>query len=264
MSEVNKIIAIIPARDGSKSITHKNVQMLNDMPLFVHSIEIAAEIKNISEVFLLTNNSWYADIARLYGAKVPYLRSKDSSSDFARDSLVIQEFFERQSIFKAHDNLLIIWLRPTHPFRQAEIVNTLVSNFVRGNFCSARSISVSKQTPYKMWTITDSGALTRVVGEQSDDFHNAPRQNIPRTYWQNGYLDIFYPCYIQQQTCRIHIEKIGPLLMDESDFLDVDLDYPEDFINAEKKGLKLINSRSKAKMLENRFIGGIDHKRYGS
>jgi hypothetical protein len=52
--------------------------------------------------------------------------------------------------------------------------------------------------------------------------------------------------------------------MDESDFLDVDLDYPEDFINAEKNGLKIINRSSKVQMLENRFIGGIDHKRYGS
>jgi CMP-N-acetylneuraminic acid synthetase len=234
------------------------------MPLFVHSIKIAAEIKNISEVFLLTNNSWYADIARLYGAKVPYLRSKDSSSDYARDNLVIREFFERQSVIKAHHNPLIIWLRPTHPFRQAEILNKLVSNFATSNFCSARSISVSKQTPYKMWSITDNGALTRVVGEQGDDLHNAPRQNIPKTYWQNGYLDIFYPCYIQKQTCRIHIGKIGPLLLDESDFLDVDLDYPEDFINAEKIGLKIINRSSKAQKLGNRFIGGIDHKRYGS
>lgn len=264
MNTQNKIIALIPARDGSKSIKHKNVQSLNNLPLFMHSINVAKASKNINEIYLLTNNLWYADIARFYKVKVPYLRSGLSSNDIAEDKSVLAEFIKHFKIEKYDESTIFVWLRPTHPFRETKIVDKAIDKFIESNFCSMRTVSLAKQTPYKMWKIYENNRLSRVIGEIEDGKHDAPRQTLPTVYWQDGYLDIFYPCAIKGSPCQLHDAQIGAIVSEEPVELSIDLDYPEDFQNAFKM---FDNQNSKGDInlhSLNRKMDGKDVKRYGS
>ena len=74
-----KILALIPARSGSKTIPHKNIKMYRDKPLIAHSIEVAKQSKYINDIVVSTDSEKYANISKYYGARVPYLRPKEIS-----------------------------------------------------------------------------------------------------------------------------------------------------------------------------------------
>jgi len=259
----HKVIALIPARDGSKSIIHKNVQRLGNSPLISYSINSALNSKKIDEVYVLTNNSWYADVARECGAKVPYIRSKETSSDFASDKLVVKEFMSHFNIKFDDLSIVLVWLRPTHPFRSLSLIDLSIDIFLNENFCGMRSVKLSTQTPYKMWTLEENFALRRVVGEQEDELHNFPRQLLPPVYWQDGFIDLSYPCDFQTARCSLHKEKIGGILLDQSENLSIDLDYPEELELAESK-IRSSNSELSLSTYYKRLISGADDERYGS
>jgi CMP-N-acetylneuraminic acid synthetase len=258
-----KVIALIPARDGSKSISHKNVQRLGNSPLISYSINSALNSKKIDEVYVLTNNTWYADIARESGAKIPYIRSKETSSDFASDKDVVKEFMSHFGIKLDDLSIVFVWLRPTHPFRSEALINSSIDIFLKANFCGMRSVSFSSQTPYKMWTLEENFALRRVVGDKEDDLHNSPRQLLPRVYWQDGFIDLSYPCDYQTSHCSFHSEKIGGILLDQSENLNIDLDYPEELELADSK-IRNSNSEFSVSTSYKRLITGVDDERYGS
>ena len=86
-----KNLAIIPARSGSKGVPDKNIRELNDKPLLAYSIESAINSEIFSEVMVSTDSEKYADIAKKYGASVPFLRSDENSNDTADSWSVVKE-----------------------------------------------------------------------------------------------------------------------------------------------------------------------------
>ena len=86
---ISKVLAIIPARSGSKGILHKNIRLLGKHPLFSYSIGAASICKNIDRVIVSTDSLEYANIAQKYGAEVPFLRPANLSRDTSTDN----EFF---------------------------------------------------------------------------------------------------------------------------------------------------------------------------
>jgi hypothetical protein len=230
----------------------------------MQSINVSKASKNINEIYLLTNNLWYADIARFYKVKVPYLRSGLSSNDIAEDKSILAEFIKHFKIEKYDESTIFVWLRPTHPFREAKIVDKAIDKFIDSDFCSMRTVSLAKQTPYKMWKIHENNRLSRVIGEIEDRKHDAPRQTLPKVYWQDGYLDILYPCAIKGSPCQLHGAQIGAIVSEEQVGLSIDLDYPEDFQNA----FKMFDNQNRIDDVNlhplNRKIDGKDVKRYGS
>jgi CMP-N,N'-diacetyllegionaminic acid synthase len=121
-----KFIAIIPARSGSKGFIDKNTMSLNGTPLFTHSIRFANKLSFIDDVLFLTDSEDYAKIAKIHGASVPYIRSKNSSSDTAMEEDILIELSSKISF---DDNTHILWLRPTHPLRDLEKFEDAYSMF---------------------------------------------------------------------------------------------------------------------------------------
>ena len=80
-----KVLAIIPARSGSKSVPHKNIRLINGKPMLAYSIEHAKESKYINRIILSTDSEEYAAIGREYGAEVPFLRPAEYATDTALD-----------------------------------------------------------------------------------------------------------------------------------------------------------------------------------
>lgn len=260
---VGKVFALIPARSGSKSLKDKNIQNFLGMPLFLHSIKVAQSCDQVYKVFLSTDSKLYVDIASENGFYSSYLRSFESSSDKARDIVVISDFLSRKFATESVNPLvdMILYLRPTFPIRNSEFIDKSIIDFRSQTFSMARSVRESSETPFKMWHVSDNGGLFRVVGSIQDEMHDSPRQDLPKTYWQDGYLDIFRICCLVS-SCEEH-DGIQAVFSPQ----DLpDIDYGDELIKAESD---LNNSSSKMTSgtdfrIHDRSFRAIDPERYSS
>ena len=204
-----KIIAIIPARSGSKSIKNKNILKYKGKHLIFHSIKIALKSKFVDRVLVSTDSEKYAVISRRYGAEVPFLRpkkiSKDSSNDSGWINHAIHYLINEEKYFPD----FIIHLRATSPNRNLKIFNNGIKWFLKNKdkCTSMRSVSNFSQPPQKLFTIKNSflkGFFDKIY---KGEYHSRPRQDYPETFLPNGYIDIFKTKYILKNK-RIYGNKI--------------------------------------------------------
>lgn len=172
-----KVAALIPARSGSRRVKDKNIRELGGKPLMVWSI-ITAQFLGI-ECYVSSDSVHYLSIAKEYGAR-PFVRPGSLSGDGVGDYEVIRNFCNNY----AYD--LIVYLRPTTPFRQADIVNDAIELMKVPGYDSLRSVEEMPETAYKMFRIQKGllKPLTKI------DYTDRPNQMLPKTYKPNGYVDI--------------------------------------------------------------------------
>jgi len=186
------VLALIPARAGSKSLPNKNVRLLKGKPLIQHSIECAQQSRCIDRVLVTTDSPMIANLSRKLGAEVPFLRPASISGDRSRDISFVQHALRWLREDGVRGDILFVLLRPTEPHREPEIVDAAIRLLRKTPKAdSARSVSLAEQTPYKMWR-QRNGRLIPVVGTYDDEMYNMPRQILPAVYWQNGYVDVFW------------------------------------------------------------------------
>ncbi len=186
-----EVLAIIPARSGSKSIKDKNIRKIGGKPLLVYSIEHALQSACINRVIVSTDSKRYAYIARRYGADVPFIRPPEISGDHATDL----EVFEHALIWLLeHENYkpdICVHLRPTYPVRDVRDIDNMIEIMVNSpEIDSVRSIALSPETPFKMWFRNEDGILRPVVECDLPEAYNRPRQVLPVTYLQNASIDV--------------------------------------------------------------------------
>lgn len=184
-----KVIALIPARGGSKSLPRKNILPLNGKPLIAYSIETALKSKFIERTIVSTDDQEIKNIALKYGAEVPFTRPKNISDDKTTDLPVFEHCIE--TLKDKFD--LIVHLTPTSPVRKVKIVDSAIEKFISeidNGATSLRSVSYPKDSPFKMWSIKDNKLIQLVKVPGIEEPYNEPRQQLPLVYWQNGYVDI--------------------------------------------------------------------------
>ena len=147
-----KILAIIPARSGSKSIKDKNITLYKGKPLIYHSIKTALKSKLIDKIIVSTDSKKYKKIIEKYGIKVPFLRPKNISGDFSLD---IDVFKHALSWLDKNDSYvpdLVVHLRPTCPIRRIKTLKKAIKIISKSKKVdSVRSINHINQSAYKMW-----------------------------------------------------------------------------------------------------------------
>lgn len=186
------IIAIIPARGGSKGIKRKNIINFKSKPLIAHTILSAKKSKIIDETYVWTDDKIIAGISRKYGAKVPLLRPKNISKDNSLDIEVINHFYNWYLKKFDKDIDLIVHLRATNPYRKLNLVNKAIQIMKKNKSYSAlRSFKVAKNTPYKMWKKNGKFAIPLIKTKK--ELHSAGRQFLPKIYMHAGYVDILRP-----------------------------------------------------------------------
>ena len=225
------ILAVIPARGGSKSVPRKNLKILGGRPLIVHSIDAARQSQLITRVIVSTDDDEIADVARRFGAEVPFIRPAELARDDTPDFPVFRhalEWLEREERYRPE---LVVQLRPTAPMRRVDTIDRAVAALLaRPEMDSLRAVSLAKETPFKMWFIGASGELQPVVTLPGvGEAYNMPRQSLPKAYWQNGYIDISRPATIQAGSMTG--TRILSFVVDEP---CVEIDYEEHFAAAER------------------------------
>jgi len=226
------IVALIPARSGSKGIKDKNIKLYKGIPLLAHSIKIGLESEFIKDVYVSTDSIEYQEIALKYKAKVTPLRSFKISDDLSPDIETFKHFINTLDLPLPD---LIVQLRPTYPNRDIHTVNECIKVFIHNydKYDSLRTVIPISKTPFKMYYV-DNDKLVPYLTEYKDyiEPYNQARQIFPETYLHNGYLDIIKTDILVSQNL-LSGNNILPYIM-RSDQLD-DIDNLEDFINAENK-----------------------------
>ncbi|MDP2676847.1 MAG: acylneuraminate cytidylyltransferase family protein [bacterium] len=188
-----KIIGIIPARGGSKSIPHKNIVDLGGKPLIAHTIEMAKKSKLLDAFIVSTDDEKIAEVARKYGADVPFLRPKELAEDKTPDLPVFQHAMTWLKENRGWNPEILVHLRPTTPFKTAEDIDGLLSHMIQGKYDSARSTHLwTGKSPYKSMLKGEDGVTLKplLVTEHYDRLGiDVPRQLLPDVFVINGVVD---------------------------------------------------------------------------
>lgn len=189
-----KVIAIIPARSGSKSIRDKNIIMLSGKPLIAWSIEACLKSKLISKVFVSTDSIKYAKIARKFGSVEIIYRPKNLSTDNTTDYQMIEHAIKNIH-FKYE---YIAHIRPTTPLRKVSDIDLAIKFFLKSNCDSLRSVHEMSETAYKSVELNNGKLESLKNLKLSMDEINAPRQKFNKTYSPNGLIDIYKKKFINK------------------------------------------------------------------
>lgn len=184
------LLALIPARGGSKSIPRKNVKLLGGFPLIAWSIAAGLQAKCQPRVVVSTDDDEIAAVAREYGAETPFMRPAEFAQDSTLDLPVFQHALEWFAVQEGWRPDIVIQLRPTSPFRPTGMVDEAVRILqAHPDASSVRGIVPSGQNPYKMWRAHSHGPMKPLLDTDISEAYNQPRQKLPSTYWQTGHID---------------------------------------------------------------------------
>ena len=193
-----KILALIPARSGSKSVKNKNIREIAGKPMIAYSIEHAKESKYIGRILVSTDSEEYARIAREYGAETPFLRPAEYATD---TSLDIEVFEHALSWLKENENYvpeLIVQLRPTYPIRNVEDIDTMIEMMLEDKEIDCvRTLAPATEVAHKMWYMGERGRVRPILTD-IEEAYNMPRQELPRILYQNGNVDVIRPYVITE------------------------------------------------------------------
>jgi N-acylneuraminate cytidylyltransferase len=235
MDDLKKIevLAIIPARGGSKSIPRKNILDFAGHPLIAYSIAAGLNAEVVSRVIVSTDDEEIAQVARRYGAEIPFTRPSEYAQDDTLDLPVFQHALRWLAEHEDYHPDVVIQLRPTSPVRPPDLVDEAVKLLMEHPEAdSVRGVVMSGQNPFKMWQIAPDGRMEALLtADGLAESFNAPRQALPQTYWQTGHVDAIRTGTITEKG-MMSGEVIFPLVIDV--WYTVDIDTRRDWEQAER------------------------------
>jgi N-acylneuraminate cytidylyltransferase len=230
------VVAVIPARAGSKRIKNKNIKKIGGLPLFMHSINHALQVPEITHVILSSDDPFYEEVLRQFHGptKVDFLlRPKGISGDHATDLECFEhvcDFVESRSFQQLPE--FFVHLRPTSPVRRMVDTRNMIQ-ILRNDktFSSARTIQKTSKTPFKMFFLDKNNLMNPVVFgfSKSKEPWNLPDQILPETWQINGNTDI-----IRFETIANHRSMTGETMFGyRQEWYPIDIDTEEDWEEAE-------------------------------
>lgn len=215
------IVAVITARGGSKRIPRKNIKEFMGKPMLAYAVEAAVNSKVFDEVMVSTDDVEIAEIAKHFGAKVPFMRSEKTANDFATTADVLEEVvFEYKKRGKTFDELCCIY--PCVPFLTADVINNAYEKFKTSGADRLTPVVKYSFPIQRAFKLNEQGLLEYREPE------NAPKrsQDLEPMYHDVG-MFYFY------KTEKMNSDKIAMLEMDEA--LVQDIDNDSDWQMAEMK-----------------------------
>jgi N-acylneuraminate cytidylyltransferase len=229
-----EILAIIPARGGSKGIPGKNIKDFAGFPLIAYSILAGLRSELVTRVIVSTDDEKIAKIARQWGADVPFMRPEQFAQDDTLDLPVAKHCLDWLAAHQDFQPDALVWLRPTSPIRPLNCVDDALRLLLdHPEADCVRGVVPADQNPFKMWTI-DEGTQTMIplLGVAGiTEPYNAPRQVLPDVYWQTGHIDVLWTKTVTEKNSMTG-DVILPLMIEPR--FTVDIDNHSDWKNAER------------------------------
>ena len=192
-----------------------------DKPLIYYTVKIAKKLKIPDKViFCSTDSTKIKKIVESYGLKIPFLRPKKYSKHLSRDiefvNHSINEFSKNNIFFK-----YCLLLRPTSPIRDIKNLQTAYKKFIKNKKASSlRAVTLTKNNPYKSWKII-KGYIKPILKSKIFEHYNAPRQILPKTFWQTGNFE-FFKINFKKKLKSVSGSNILPFFIDGDETLDID------------------------------------------
>ena len=237
------VLAIIPARGGSKGLPGKNIRLLGHHPLIAYSVASCLAARMIDRVIVSTDNQRIADVACSYGAEAPFMRPDELASDLAPDLPLFSHALEWLKEHEGYEPSIVVQVRPTTPFRPHGLLDQAVQMMQSDPTAdSVRAVARPNQNPYKMWTRDEDACLTPLLSGEHAEPYNMPRQILPEVFWQTGHVDV-----IRRETIAdkksLTGERIKSVLVDSAFVVDIDrledLQYAEFMLSKGNLGVDL-------------------------
>jgi CMP-N-acetylneuraminic acid synthetase len=215
-----KILALIPARAGSKRIPNKNILLIGGKPLICHTIDAALESKYINRVVVSTNSHKIAQIAKEAGAEIPFLRPDDISKSNSTEMDFFLHALNWMEDNEGYKPELIVLLYPTSPLRKSKTIDAAIEKMIEHPEAdSLRSLKKCSEHPFKMWKAQD-GYIIPFVDTPKKNAHTLAYQMLPKVYIQNASIYITKPNTIKQKQSPTG-DIIVPFVMNEIESVDV-------------------------------------------
>ena len=217
-----KVLALIPARGGSKGIPQKNIIDLAGKPLISYTIEAANNSKYIDSVVVSTDSDEIAEVAAKYGARIPFMRGTDISGDTSKSIDVVIDAIQKLNDKGEHFDVLI-FLQPTSPLRTTEDIDISLELFVEQECRQLTSVVENDRYPLLIRSIENNMLKPLMLTNSS-----VRRQDMKKTYYVNGAI---YIIRVDEVTTDTSLnDGIIPYVMTRRNSCDID-DY-EDLITA--------------------------------
>jgi N-acylneuraminate cytidylyltransferase len=221
---MTEILALIPARGGSKGIPRKNIRLFAGYPLIAWSIAAAKQSSFVTRVIVSTDDEEIAAVAREWGAETPFLRPVEFAQDKTTDLPVFEHAIKWLEEVEGYRPEIVIQLRPTSPIRPRTMVDDAIRILLDHKDADCvRGVVPAAQNPFKMWLFNGEGRplnpLLQVEGIAEP--YNAPRQILPPAYWQTGHIDAIRTSTIANKN-SLTGDVIYPLVIDPKYTVDID------------------------------------------
>jgi len=219
------IVALIPARAGSKRVPDKNIRPLADHPVIAYTIAAALQSEIFSTVIVSTDSERYAGIARYYGAEVPFLRPPELAGDVSPDIEWLEYTLKKlEEDGREYDCFSI--LRPTSPFRLPKTIQRAWKAFLaEDGVDSLRAVEKCRQHPGKMWVVRRRRMMPLLpLSPPEQPWHSSQYQSLPEVYVQNASLEIAWTRVVMQER-TIAGSVLMPFLTKEYEGFDVNNPY---------------------------------------
>jgi N-acylneuraminate cytidylyltransferase len=217
-----EILAVVQARGGSKGLPRKNLRLLGGHPLVAYSIASARAAKCVTRIIISTDDDEIAEVAREYGAEVPFMRPAALAEDDTPDLPLFEQALAWLAEREGYRPELIVQLRPTSPLRPRGMIDEAVKILQADAAADCvRGVTISKYTPYKMWRDGEGGLLRPLLDTTIPDPYNMPRQKLPVTYWQTGHVDVIRTTTITQKH-SLTGQRVRPIMIDFNFCVDID------------------------------------------
>jgi len=220
-----KILCAIPARSGSIRVPDKNIRNLKGHPLIAYSIQLARSAKFFDKILVSTDSTKYADIAKYYGAEVPFMRDEDKAQSDSPDIQWVLDTLEKLKKMGEEFDILCI-LRPTSPFRTIKMLEMAINKLISiPGIDSIRGVELVNQHPGKMWVVHEDIMYPFLpLGTIGQPWHSSQSNTLPPVYVQNASLEMVWVGKVLE-TETIAGTSIAPLTTERYEGFDINTEY---------------------------------------
>lgn len=229
-----RVLGLIPARGGSKSIPRKNIKIFCGKPLIAWKIEAALKSGVIDRLVVSTDDQEISEVARRFGAEVPFLRPAELAEDATPTLPVVQHALSWLREKEDYNPDIAMLLEPTSPSVQPFHLREAIDLFVKTGADSVVSMVEvpAEYHPYWQFTIDKQDRLALFTGDSIRQTVSR-RQDLPKTYHRNGVLYVFKPGLVFDPRPSIYGDDAHAYRMDPQ--YSSDINNPEDWVEAENK-----------------------------
>ena len=217
-----RVIAVIPARGGSKGIPRKNVREVGGKPMIAWTIEAAKQSKYVDRVVLSSDDDEIIEVAKRFGCEVPFVRPDELAGDHV--SAIEPAVHMLQTLPESYDYLVL--LQPTVPLRTSQDIDGCIERCVQMSAPCCVSVTVPDKSPYIMYKLNDEDRI-RPLLEAVRDIPNLDRQNLPTVYLLNGAVYVAESEWFQRTQAFLSDDTVTYAMPRER---SMDLDHEEDLV----------------------------------